>query len=453
MRTTRGRRRWPAVVLVPALLLGVGLALGGVPGAAPEQAAERPAPAPSPSPEPGTEEPRPAPTPSPAPAAAVVRHLPEAPIRGRGGASAVWTGEEMIVWGGTFGDELRPEDAAVPTIAWQNAADGAAYHLDDGTWRTIAAAPLEGRSSHVAVWTGREMLVWGGHAHDGDGQPTDRDDGAAYAPATDTWRPLPPGPVPGIGGAAVWTGRELVLVGGYDAEGLRVLQGVMAYAPSSDSWRVLPDLPLPGYFAMSAHGVGGHVVVVAQERTVEGASSQGRMRAAALDPTTEEWRALPDLALDPGPHAATVVATDLVVTAIDEAALGAVGEDPRPPQGLPRTRRLDGGAGEWTDVAEPPHGDDETVGLIGLDEQVLAVMGEHEADDGEHAAVLELDAGGWTPVPAWPTPRRRLPAMTSTGAEVLVWGGRDTTFDGPGLADGFVVHAHRTNPMARSGGR
>lgn len=29
-------------------------------------------------------------------------------------------------------------------------------------WRAIARSPLAGRFGHVAVWTGERMLVWGG---------------------------------------------------------------------------------------------------------------------------------------------------------------------------------------------------------------------------------------------------------------------------------------------------
>jgi hypothetical protein len=48
------------------------------------------------------------------------------------------------------------------------------------------------------AWTGRDLLAWGGS------------DGAAYRPAIDRWRRLPPEPAPG--GPAVWTGREVLVV-------------------------------------------------------------------------------------------------------------------------------------------------------------------------------------------------------------------------------------------------
>lgn len=137
-----------------------------------------------------------------------VAPIPPAPVAPRTGASAVWTGAELVVWGGSYGEHARPADPAEPTIAWQNAGDGAAYNPGRGTWRLLASSPLAGRSAHVAVWTGEEMIVWGGWSFDGDGQPTVREDGAAYNPLTDRWRPIAPAPIPGRGSAAaVWTGR------------------------------------------------------------------------------------------------------------------------------------------------------------------------------------------------------------------------------------------------------
>ena len=70
---------------------------------------------------------------------------------------------------------------------------------DDQCWRDVSTtnAP-SARSGHVAVWTGTEMIVWGGW---GGGSPSNTlNDGGRYNPATDRWTPrsrpparLPPG--------------------------------------------------------------------------------------------------------------------------------------------------------------------------------------------------------------------------------------------------------------------
>src|SRR5581483_5568787 len=64
------------------------------------------------------------------------RKLPAAPLRSRHGASAVWTGREMIVWGGAW----RAGNASI----WLD--DGAAYDPAGDKWRRLANSPLEPRS-------------------------------------------------------------------------------------------------------------------------------------------------------------------------------------------------------------------------------------------------------------------------------------------------------------------
>jgi hypothetical protein len=63
--------------------------------------------------------------------------------------TAVWTGSEMIVWGGQNVIGLLDT--------------GGRYNPTTDTWTATATtnAPTA-RSAHTAVWTGSEMLVWGG---------------------------------------------------------------------------------------------------------------------------------------------------------------------------------------------------------------------------------------------------------------------------------------------------
>jgi hypothetical protein len=57
---------------------------------------------------------------------------------------------------------------------------GAAYDPAGDRWEALPAAPLTPRARAVAVWTGREFIVWGGEAdHNHRAQ---FDDGAAYTP-------------------------------------------------------------------------------------------------------------------------------------------------------------------------------------------------------------------------------------------------------------------------------
>jgi hypothetical protein len=133
--------------------------------------------------------------------------LPAGDIGGRRGPSVAWTGREMIVWGGEIGDINAP----------RLTADGAAYDPATRTWRELSASPLTPRAHTVTAWTGSEVLIWGGSTFEGarGAQPVG---GAtppgAYDPASDTWRELPPGPLDGVADVAgAWTGSELMILG------------------------------------------------------------------------------------------------------------------------------------------------------------------------------------------------------------------------------------------------
>ena len=95
---------------------------------------------------------------------------------GRWAHTAIWTGTEMIVWGGEL-------DAAL-----NDTNTGGRYDPATDTWTLTSlnlGVPSE-RRNHTAVWTGSEMIVWGG---DRFPFPLFLDTGARYNPATSTGRP------------------------------------------------------------------------------------------------------------------------------------------------------------------------------------------------------------------------------------------------------------------------
>ena len=87
----------------------------------------------------------------------------------RSGYTAVWAGTEMIIWGGNDG---------VYSITYSNT--GGRYDPSTDTWAaTSTGAGLpSGRNDHTAVWTGIEMIVWGGRPYTQSGgvyTPMDQD--------------------------------------------------------------------------------------------------------------------------------------------------------------------------------------------------------------------------------------------------------------------------------------
>ena len=120
----------------------------------------------------------------------------------RGGHTAVWTGDRMIVWGGRDADG-------------NSLSSGQAYFPDanGGSWFPISSsnAPAA-RAWHTAVWTGTEMIVWGGEASSG----VPFADGAAYNPALNSWRPVSAANAPAmrVGHGSVWAGNRMAIWGG-----------------------------------------------------------------------------------------------------------------------------------------------------------------------------------------------------------------------------------------------
>jgi hypothetical protein len=117
--------------------------------------------------------------------------------------TAVWTGKEVLVWGGQVNGEL------LSTGFRYDPATGAALPMSD------EGAP-ERRLFHTAVWTGSRMLVWGGTTSMLDGTFQGLDTGAAYDPETDTWEPITTTGAPSrrYNHTAVWTGSDLIIYGG-----------------------------------------------------------------------------------------------------------------------------------------------------------------------------------------------------------------------------------------------
>src|SRR3989442_3042254 len=78
----------------------------------------------------------------------------------------------------------------------------------DDTWTPTSTinAP-SARSGHMAVWTGTEMIIWGG----------DDNTGRRYNPATDTWTPTSTINAPSARSnhTAIWTGKEMIICGGF----------------------------------------------------------------------------------------------------------------------------------------------------------------------------------------------------------------------------------------------
>ena len=163
----------------------------------------------------------------------------------------------------------------------------------DGTWRRIAHSPLSGRTGAASAWTGKELLIWGGDAFDGSTSEY-TPNGAGYDPVVDRWRRLPAAPITGrVGAFGVWTGTAFLVWGGYGRHGeteTPVLDGAL-YDPVEERWELLPAAPIDrSEAATTATWTGTELVVFS-----------ARMRSgAALDLGTRRWRPIQPPLFDPG---------------------------------------------------------------------------------------------------------------------------------------------------------
>jgi len=109
------------------------------------------------------------------------------------------------------------------------------------SWEERADAELAGRSSHTAVWTGTDMIVFGG-----EGMGVIFDEGARYNPETDTLSPISTigAPKGRTLATAVWTGTEM-LVWAASTTPSRAGRAIPAASPASALATIRPPMPGP----------------------------------------------------------------------------------------------------------------------------------------------------------------------------------------------------------------
>jgi N-acetylneuraminic acid mutarotase len=132
---------------------------------------------------------------------------------GRDFHTAVWTGSEMIVWGGGLNT-------------------GGRYNPSTDSWTATSTTNAPSARYAPAVWTGSEMIVWGGDNFSGY-----LDTGGRYNPSTDSWTATSTtnAPEARVQHTAVWTGNEMIVWGGFNPDAGETNTGGR-YNPSMDSW-------------------------------------------------------------------------------------------------------------------------------------------------------------------------------------------------------------------------
>ena len=332
-----------------------------------------------------------------------VREMAQAPIAGRVAPAYVWTGDELLIWGGSQPRPGGGEDVL---------SDGAAYDPATDSWRVLPAAPISGRAYPAMVWTGSEMVVWGGAA---DGELLA--DGAAFDPATDTWREIADSPLTGaMKSAVVWTGEEMIIVGGLNSG-----RSAAAYDPASDQWRKLPDAPgtvTPPY--PQAVWAAGRAYLLL---TPNGGRLFDPLVFASYDPAADEWNTI--TSRFPIAQLPFLVWTGSEIVGVSPTRATQQAYDPA--------------VAEWRDVSGLPIGwvsSAPSTPLPWSGEEVLVWSG------GSSGLALDPETGSWRNYPGGGLAPRVNGAVVWADGLLVAWGGSVRGPDGsPGGADDGVVYA------------
>jgi N-acetylneuraminic acid mutarotase len=237
----------------------------------------------------------------------------------RSSHTAVWTSSEMVVWGGVEGnvqldtrgrDNASPASPPTPTptpTPLPPLNTGARYNPDTDSWLATSTtnAPA-GRASHTAVWTGSEMIVWGGTGCNLD---CFLSTGGRYNPGSDSWTPTSTTNAPSARylHTAVWTGTEMIVWGGGGYPGTNTGG---RFNPDTDSWTPTSTTNAPD--ARFYHTT----VWTGNEMIIWGGTGQFVLNTGGrYDPSTDAWifTTTANAPFDRFSHSAVWTGTEMIV--------------------------------------------------------------------------------------------------------------------------------------------
>jgi N-acetylneuraminic acid mutarotase len=193
------------------------------------------------------------------------------PPSGREGHTAVWTGSQMIIWGGAY-------HGVGPAVYFNT---GGKYDPGTNSWTaTSTPSAPSGRELHTAVWTGNEMIIWGG-----SNGSSYLNTGARYNPTTDTWAATSTSTAPSARSlhTGVWTATEMIVWGGSNSGGYLNTGG--RYNPGTDSWIATSTINTPS--ARQFHAS----VWCGSEMIIWGGGYPALNTGGRYNPATESWAA------------------------------------------------------------------------------------------------------------------------------------------------------------------
>lgn len=244
------------------------------------------------------------------------------------GCKMVYTGTELIVWGGNYtnatnnGFRYNPATnvfTAIPTAGQPSArtefgmqfinnrlviwgglsggsvlGNGAVLNLSTNTWSSITAtgAPAARRKfSSVANTAQNTMIVWGGSTSTGFAYVNS---GAIYNPVANSWSAMSAvnAPSPRLDQIAVWAGTEMIVHGGNgQVESELYLTTGARYNPATNTWTTTSTVGAPGLENHAAAWTGSHLLIAGGARDNFGIVGQPfEFTSYLYDPVTDTWQ-------------------------------------------------------------------------------------------------------------------------------------------------------------------
>ena len=335
-------------------------------------------------------------------AATSIVNVPDA----RDGHTAVWTGSEMIIWGGGNSDGGHVNSL--------NTGGRYSPSTDSWTATTIASAPL-GRSGQTAVWTGSEMIVWGG----GNYPVGDLDTGGRYNPVSDTWTATSTANAPfaRVNHTAVWTGNEIIVWGGYGCFGNCLLNSGGRYDPTTDAWTATSTMNAPAArWAHTAVRTGGEMIIWGGTDGMNYVHTGGR-----YNPATDSWTptGLANAPLGRYAHTAVWIGSEMIVWGgVDETF-----------NDTSTGGRYNPSTDSWiaTSLGNAPlPRDSHSAVWTGSEMIVWGGYNYPPGSDLNTGGRYNPASDGWTPTTTANAPEtREQHTAVWTGSEMIIWGGID----------------------------
>jgi N-acetylneuraminic acid mutarotase len=310
--------------------------------------------------------------------------------------TAVWTGIEMIVWGGDNAGSLDT---------------GGRYRPSTDTWTptSLTNVPIA-RALHTAVWTGNEMIIWGGS----DAGNT----GGRYNPSTDSWIATTTlnAPAARFRHTMLWSGSEVIIWGG-DPGNSNFFNTGGRYNPSTNSWTATSTTNAPAARALHSG------VWTGEEMIVWGGMGQNFVllnTGGRYNPSTNSWTSTNTVNAPTGRYSHTAIwsGADMIVWGGDGSNL------------LNTGGKYNANADSWlpTSTSNAPSGRFYHTS-IWTGSQMIIWGGFDSVSDTNTGGRYDPDTNSWMPttIDAAPSGRESHTAVW-TGSEMIIWGG--TGFSG-----------------------